>query len=85
MIALATLIERFGQAFLAQHGASALPIQRGRVFTAGAAARVAQGFPAGTQLWVFAPQQQTLDCVAAFAGVQDLWQGSCPVSTSAPN
>jgi hypothetical protein len=28
MIALATLIERFGQAFLAQHGASALPSQR---------------------------------------------------------
>jgi hypothetical protein len=28
MITLATLIERFGQAFLAQHGASALPSQR---------------------------------------------------------
>ena len=28
MIALSTLIERFGQAFLAQHGASALPSQR---------------------------------------------------------
>ena len=28
MIALATLIERFGQAFLAQHGASVLPSQR---------------------------------------------------------
>ena len=28
MIALATLIERFGQAFLARHGASALPSQR---------------------------------------------------------
>ena len=28
MIALATLIERFGQAFLAQHGTSALPSQR---------------------------------------------------------
>ncbi len=28
MIALATIIERFGQAFLAQYGASALPSQR---------------------------------------------------------
>jgi hypothetical protein len=28
MIALASIIDRFGQAFLAQHGASALPSQR---------------------------------------------------------
>jgi hypothetical protein len=59
--------------------------QRGGVFTAGAATRVAQGFQAGTQLWVFAPQQQTLDCVVATVGVQALWQASRRISTGHHN
>ena len=44
MIALSTLIERFGQAFLAQHGASALPSLRGG--TRGAAFLWAPQLPA---------------------------------------
>ena len=39
---------------------------------AAAAACSAQGFQAGTQLWLFAPQQQAADCAAAL-GVQ-----ACP-------
>ena len=59
--------------------------QRGGVFTAGAATCVAQGFQEGSQLWLFAPQQQTLDCLAAFVGVQVLWQAFSRISTAHHN
>lgn len=50
-----------------------------------AAARFAQGLSACAQLWVFTPQQQATDCLAALVGVQALCQGARPISTSYPN
>ena len=51
---------------------------------AAAAACSAQGFQAGTQLWLFAPQQQTADCAAAL-GVQDSPGSRAGLGQTAPN